>query len=105
MIYLDNAATTRHKPKEVIDAMVNALQAMGNAGRGQHEDSLAADRIIFETRLKLSKFFGASNPRQVAFSKNATEALNIAITGLANSGDHIITTAMEHNSVLRPIYR
>lgn len=105
MIYLDNAATTRHKPAEVTEAMIAALQSLGNAGRGQHEDSLSADRTIYEARLMVSNLFGAANPRQVAFAKNSTEALNLAINGLIEPGDHVITTAMEHNSVLRPIYR
>ena len=104
MIYLDNAATTRVKPQAVVDAVCQALCAMGNAGRGQHEDSLSADRVIYEARCEIADLFRAANPRQVVFTKNSTEALNIAIRGLVNPGDHIITTCMEHNSVLRPLY-
>lgn len=104
MIYLDNAATTMHKPKEVIDAVVNAMSSMGNAGRGANEASLSASRIIYDTREKLCKFFNGENPKQIVFTNNSTESLNIAIKGLLNSRDHVITTMLEHNSVLRPLY-
>lgn len=104
MIYLDNAATTMHKPKEVIDAVVCAMSSMGNAGRGANEASLSASRIIYDTREKLCRFFHGENPRQIVFANNSTESLNIAIKGLLNPGDHVITTMLEHNSVLRPLY-
>lgn len=104
MIYLDNAATTMHKPKEVIDAVVCAMSSMGNAGRGANEASLSASRIIYDTREKLCRFFHGENPRQIVFTDNSTESLNIAIKGLLNPGDHVITTMLEHNSVLRPLY-
>ena len=104
MIYLDNAATTMHKPQQVIDAVVAAMSSMGNAGRGANEASLSAARIIFYTRDKLAKLFGAENARQIVFTNNSTESLNIAIKGLLNPGDHVITTMLEHNSVLRPLY-
>ena len=104
MIYLDNAATTMHKPKEVIDAVVCAMSSMGNAGRGANEASLSASRIIYDTREKLCHFFHGENPRQIVFTNNSTESLNIAIKGLLNPGDHVITTMLEHNSVLRPLY-
>ena len=104
MIYLDNAATTMQKPKEVIDAVVNAMTSMGNAGRGANEASLSASRIIYDTREKLAKLFHAENARQIVFTCNSTESLNIAIKGLLNPGDHVITTVLEHNSVLRPLY-
>ena len=82
MIYLDNAATTMHKPKEVIDAVVCAMSSMGNAGRGANEASLSASRIIYDTREKLCRFFHGENPRQIVFTNNSTESLNIAIKGL-----------------------
>lgn len=104
MIYLDNAATTMHKPKEVIDAVVCAMSSMGNAGRGANEASLSASRIIYDTREKLCRFFHGENPRQIVFTNNSTESLNIVIKGLLNPGDHVITTMLEHNSVLRPLY-
>lgn len=104
MIYMDNAATTMHKPQAVIDAVIAAMSSMGNAGRGANEASLSASRVIFDTRDKLCQFFGAENPRQIVFTNNSTESLNIAIKGLLNPGDHVITTMLEHNSVLRPLY-
>lgn len=104
MIYLDNAATTIHKPEVVVDAVVKAMHGMGNAGRGAHEVSLDASRIVYETRLKLAGLFHASSPGRVSFTANSTESLNVAIQGLFEDGDHVITTALEHNSVLRPLY-
>ena len=104
MIYLDNAATTMYKPQVVIDAVVNAMTRMGNAGRGANEASLSASRIIFDTRDRLCKLFNGTNPKQIVFTNNSTESLNIAIKGLLNPGDHVITTMLEHNSVLRPLY-
>lgn len=104
MIYLDNAATTYRKPEAVIEAVADAMRHMGNAGRGAHEASLDASRMIYETRLQLAELFGLKTPSQVAFTANSTESLNIAIQGLFEAGDHVITTAMEHNSVLRPLY-
>lgn len=104
MIYLDNAATTMHKPQEVIDAVVTAMGSMGNAGRGAHAASLGASRTVFETRERLANFFHAENPKQIAFTGNSTESLNIALKGTLNPGDHVISTVLEHNSVLRPLY-
>ena len=104
MIYLDNAATTMKKPDVVIKAVTDALCSMGNAGRGAHDASLDASRIIFDLRTKLASFFNAESPRQIVFTANSTESLNIAIKGVLNSGDHVITTELEHNSVLRPLY-
>lgn len=104
MIYLDNAATTMHKPREVIDAVVEAMGSMGNAGRGANEASLSALRMIYDTREKLCRLFHGESPKQVVFTANSTESLNIAIKGLLNPGDHVVTTALEHNSVLRPLY-
>ncbi len=104
MIYLDNAATTLIKPPEVIDAVAHAMRTLGNAGRGVNDASLGAARTIYDTRVKLAEFFGADSPKDVAFTCNATEALNIALKGLIDPGDHVITTELEHNSVLRPLY-
>ena len=105
MIYLDNAATTLIKPPQVIEAVTAALSGMGNASRGAHDLSLAASRAVYGTRCRTARLFGCGRPEQVVFTSNATEALNIAINGLFASGDHIITTDLEHNSVLRPLYR
>lgn len=101
---MDNAATTMHKPKEVIDAVVQAMSSMGNAGRGANEASLSASRIIYDTREQLCRFFHGDNPRQIVFTSNSTESLNIAVKGLLEPGDHVVTTMLEHNSVLRPLY-
>lgn len=105
MIYLDNAATTRQKPQQVIDAVVKAMTTMGNASRGAHGSALEASRAVYNTRCKLAKLFGCTRADHVVFTCNSTEALNIAISGVMNPGDHVITTALEHNSVLRPLYR
>ena len=104
MIYLDNAATTMKKPQCVIDAVVAAMTNMGNAGRGANEASLDASRMIYDTREKISDLFNLQNPSRVAFTCNSTESLNTAIKGILNSNDHAITTSLEHNSVLRPLY-
>ena len=105
MIYLDNAATTLHKPPQVIEAVADALQSMGNSARGTHAGSMAASHTVYDTRVKLARLFGCPRADHVAFTANVTEALNIAINGLIGRGDHVITTDCEHNSVLRPLYR
>ena len=105
MIYLDNAATTLKKPPEVGAAMLDALQTAGNPGRGAHEPTLHASRIVYDTREALARLFHAESPACIAFASNATQALNTAINGLIGPGDHVITTVCEHNSVLRPLYR
>ena len=104
MIYFDNAATTLHKPPEVIEAVVHAMTTSGNASRGTHTGSLAASRTVYETRKKIADFFHCSRADHVIFTSNSTEALNIAICGTLGKGDHIISTDLEHNSVLRPLY-
>ena len=105
MIYLDNAATTQKKPPQVLEAMVEALQSMGNSSRGTHGGALKSARSVFSARENISRLFNGPGPEQVVFTTNATEALNIALGGLFSKGDHVITTALEHNSVLRPLYR
>ena len=105
MIYLDNAATTLQKPKCVIDAVAEAMTSLGNAARGAHGSALSASRSVYETRCKAAKLFGCRLPENVIFTANSTEALNIAINGIFSPGDHVITTDLEHNSVLRPLYR
>lgn len=107
MIYLDNAATSLHKPQAVADAVYRVLSSgcVGNAARGSNEASLQALRLAVETRGRLGELFGYPHPNQVAFSMNATDSLNMAIQGLFEPKDHVITTQMEHNSVLRPLYR
>lgn len=104
MIYFDNAATTIQKPKQVVEAVTQALCSMGNAGRGAHNASMGASRMLFDTRKKLAELFGGNNPAQAVFTSNSTESLNMALKGLLNPWDHVITTQLEHNSVLRPLY-
>lgn len=105
MIYLDNAATSLRRPPCVIEAVAQAMQSLGNSGRGVNGGSLSAARVIYDARQKLADLFGCSSPERVCFTSNATEALNTAIFGLFGPGDHVITTDLEHNSVLRPLYR
>ena len=104
MIYLDNAATTLRKPPQVIDAVARAMGSFGNSARGTHEGALTASRTIYDTRCKLAALFGCPRPDHVVFTANSTEALNIAINGLVRPGDHVLSTDLEHNSVLRPLY-
>lgn len=105
MIYLDNAATTLHKPPQVAEAVLHAMTTMGNAARGAHSGALEASRTVFGTREKLARLFACQRADHVVFTANSTEALNVAINGLIHKGDHVISTDCEHNSVLRPLYR
>lgn len=104
MIYLDNAATTLHKPRQVIKAVAQAMDSMGNSARGTHSGALCAARTVYGARVKLALLFGCEADH-VVFTSNSTEALNIAIAGIICPGDHVISTDLEHNSVLRPLYR
>lgn len=104
MIYLDNAATSYPKPSVVYDEMDRFMRNFcANPGRGGHSMSIYSGKAVFEAREILSSFFGIKNTMRLCFTQNATEALNIAIKGLIKSGDHVITTSMEHNSVIRPL--
>lgn len=105
MIYLDNAATTRTKPPAVARAVLEALSSYGNCGRGGHQGALSAARTIYETREKIAALLGCPRADHVCFTQNSTQALNIAVCGLLRPGDHVISTDLEHNSVLRPLYR
>ena len=105
MIYLDNAATTMRKPDCVVRAVTEALTTLGNASRGAHEGVLNTNRLLYRARKALAEMFGCPRSEQVIFTNNATEALNIAISGTLHARDHVITTVLEHNSVLRPLYR
>lgn len=104
MIYFDNAATTMYKPECVVKAVTEAMCSLGNSGRGVHKGALDASRLIYESRVSLASLFGAESPERIAFTANSTEALNMAIKGVITPGDHVLTTALEHNSVLRPLY-
>ena len=104
MIYLDSSATSCLKPPQVAEAVFRSFNTIANAGRGAHAPTLNASRLIYDTREKLAALFGTPDPSRIAFTCNATEALNIAIHGAIHPGEHVITTACEHNSVLRPLY-
>lgn len=104
MIYFDNAATSFPKPNTVALAVANAINTLGNPSRGSYSLALDASRLVYKTREKVSELFNAPNPLNVAFTSNSTEALNISLNGCLNGGDHVITTELEHNSVLRPLY-
>lgn len=105
MIYFDNAATSLQKPEVVIEAVTEAMKSLGNASRGAHSAALGSNRMVYETRELLAELFHIDDPSRIAFTMNATESLNIAIAGIFRPEDHVITTVMEHNSVLRPLYR
>ncbi|MCE5263497.1 MAG: aminotransferase class V-fold PLP-dependent enzyme [Deltaproteobacteria bacterium] len=104
IIYFDNAATSWPKPPEVPEAMARYLCGVGGSpGRSGHRLSIEAGRIVLDARVALATILGAADPFQIVFTKNATEALNLALYGLLKPGDHVITSAMEHNSVMRPL--
>lgn len=103
-VYLDNAATTNPKPESVIDAMVDYMKEIGaSPGRGGYKASLESGRILYETRIKLKELFNAPDEEHIIFTHNVTYGLNFVIMGLLKQGDHVITTSMEHNSVIRPL--
>lgn len=104
MIYFDQAATSLPKPQAVAWACYQAVLRAGNSGRGAYSSSLDSLRFDYDVRCNLARWFGLSAPERVCFTGNATDSLNLALRGLLNPGDHVITTAMEHNSVLRPLY-
>lgn len=104
MIYFDNAATSLPKPPAVGQAVLAAINTFGGAGRGGHPAALAASRCLFQARKAVAGLMGSAADR-TAFTANATDSLNIAIAGLLTREDHVITTVLEHNSVLRPLYK
>jgi len=104
MIYLDHAATSWPKPAAVLRAMTDFLQnAGGNPGRSGHRLSIAAARVVYEAREAVAELFNAPDPLRVIFTLNATHAINVALKGLLKPGDHVVTSAIEHNSVMRPL--
>lgn len=106
MYYFDNSATSFPKPKMVLDKMMEVMTEYGaNPGRSGHKLALEASRGIYETRERLSKFINAKDSMEIVLTRNATSSLNLAIKGLLKAGDHVVTTTMEHNSVLRPIMK
>ena len=105
MIYLDNAATSFPKPKQVIDAIVHYLNEIGgNPGRAAHAPAREASRIIDTTRRSLANLLGNVEPSRILYTPSTTVALNLACKGLLQAGDHVVTTSMEHNSVMRPLH-
>ncbi|MBI5014537.1 MAG: aminotransferase class V-fold PLP-dependent enzyme [Deltaproteobacteria bacterium] len=105
MIYLDNAASTHPKPETVYAAVDRAVRTGGNPGRSGHRAAFDAAREVFEARAVVGEVLGASDPARVIFTLNATHSLNLALKGVLRRGDHVVTTVMEHNSVLRPLHR
>lgn len=104
MIYLDNAATSFPKPGCTVQAMTSALTNCGaNPGRSGHKLAIEAGRIMEGCREEIANMLGEADASRVAFAQNATDALNMAIHGVLRSGDHVISTLIEHNSVLRPL--
>lgn len=104
MIYLDNAATTYPKPEQVYDSIMDCMKNYcANPGRAGHKMAMRAAREIYDARENIAKLFNIDNPMNIIFTNNATDSLNLAIKGVVKEGDHIITTSMEHNSVIRPI--
>jgi cysteine desulfurase family protein len=103
-LYLDNAATSYPKPECMIAAMRDYSERVGaNSGRSAHKQAQEASRIVFDTRESVARLIGSKDSSKVIFTSNATEGLNIAIFGLLDEGDEVITTSMEHNSVMRPL--
>ena len=103
-IYLDNASTTFPKPREVADAVYQYMTGVGsNIGRGGYTSAYAAEEAVFAARQLLCDFFGGEDAKNVVFTKNVTEALNVIIRGLLQPGDHVLVSAMEHNAVMRPL--
>ena len=104
MIYLDNAATSYPKPRGMLAAMEECiLKYCGNPGRSGHSMSIRTGEEVYHARRKIARLFNIRRPERLIFTKNTTEALNLAIKGVLEAGDHVITTSMEHNSVLRPL--
>ena len=105
MIYFDNAATTRTKPKEVLEAFNYYVTEIGTSpGRGSYSLGIQASRMLYQSRKAVAKFFGVTNPENVVFTKNSTEGINFFFNGYLKSGDHVLISPYEHNAVLRPLH-
>ena len=103
-IYLDNASTSFPKPECVIEAVSGFMRGCGaNANRGSYRAAYDADELLYDTRQRLCRLFGASGSKNVIFTKNITESLNVVIRGLLRPGDHVLVSSMEHNAVMRPL--
>ena len=105
MIYFDNAATTKDKPDEVIDAFTYYLKSIGvSPGRGSYSLGIEASRMLYKSRVTIGKYFNLTSPEKVIFTKNSTEAINLLFRGILKKGDHVIISCYEHNAVLRPLH-
>lgn len=104
-VYLDNASTSFPKPKAVCDSIYNFLANIGgNSGRSNHTNALESNRYVFDTRRNIASFFNFPKIENVIFTNNITSSLNILINGILKKGDHVITSSIEHNSVIRPLW-
>lgn len=104
-VYLDNSATTFPKPKKVIDSIYNYMVNVGgNSGRGNYSNSMQSNKLLYEARETVCSFFGFNSSKNVIFTNNVTTSLNTLIKGVVKTGDHVITSSMEHNSVIRPLF-
>jgi cysteine desulfurase family protein len=104
VVYFDNAATSWPKPPQVRDVMIEYFQnAVGSPGRSGHRLSIEAGRLVLSAREAVAELFGVGDSSRIAFTKNVTEALNIVLNGWLQPGDHVITSSLEHNSVMRPL--
>jgi cysteine desulfurase/selenocysteine lyase len=105
IVYLDNAATTFPKPDGVLDRMVELYKKKGvSPGRGSYDLAFEADDLVHNVRARLARMFNTPDPRRVIFTSNATDSINIVLQGMVKNGDHVVSTRLEHNSVLRPLY-
>ena len=105
IIYLDNAAMSYPKLRPMLETMIETYARIGvSPGRGSYDMAAEAQELVDTTRRKIARFFGSSDPDRVIFTGNATDALNLAIQGLIEPGTHVVSTRLEHNSVLRPLY-
>lgn len=105
MIYLDNGATSFPKPREVVEAVADAMvNYCANPGRGGHDMAMKTAKEIYRARISVAELFNIENPARIVFTKNCTEGINIALKGILKEGDHVITSSMEHNSVIRPLH-
>ncbi len=103
-IYLDHAATSYPKPEKVLQSVHSYLQTIGaSAGRGAYQEAFLAKNILDQTRSEIASLFNISNPQRIIFTFNATDALNLGLKGILNSGDHVMTSSIEHNSISRPL--
>ena len=104
IIYLDSAATVFPKPTVILEQMLDAYRRFGvNPGRSGYDMCMVTGNLVEDARARLAKFFGGKNPERLCFAYNASDALNILINGLVEPGDHVISTTVEHNSVIRPL--